>query len=573
MWYTIDGDGMNKKIRFDRVIIFFVAAIIVAFVCFYTILNLFKGVNNIFTSKEMFVASNYLTVPLYDLNYNKVDELIRGTKVIILADKNVNNNVEYYKISYNKKEYFVLAAALVEELKEVVLEKEMFVRTPLTLYESIDDIKIKGMVEKGEKLEILGYNKLNDDGSVDIYKVKYGEQEGYVYSKYLVASEEESLKNYDEDGIYQIHKKRGDSWGGGDAANLDYYPYEKPKFENNVMPSEVRSLYMNAGVINNVDKYIDLAKKSGINAIVVDIKDNTSPAYPANAMKEYSPTNYDKAINSYDEYKNAIKKIKDAGLYAIGRITVFKDSYYSKDHPEDTIIDTATGNSYNHDGSYWPSAYNRDVWEFNVSLAIESVKEMGFNEIQFDYVRFPDRVGSLEDAGKISYNNTYKEDKAEAIQRFVMYACDEIHKYNAYVSIDVFGEAAHTYVTAYGQYWPAISNVADVISGMPYRDHFYKYEYGFETPVWTIPYDLLNLWGEDFVTKRQEEIPTPAIVRTWIQVYDTSKSPATHYDSSMVAKQISGLYDAGLTGGFMTWNGSSSLEKYNEVSSAFGKEY
>ena len=108
---------------------------------------------------------------------------------------------------------------------------------------------------------------------------------------------------------------------------------------------------------------------------------------------------------------------------------------------------------------------------------------------------------------------------------------------------------------------------------MPYPDHFYKYEYGFETPVWTIPYDLLNLWGEDFVTKRQEEIPTPAIVRTWIQVYDTSKSPATHYDSSMVAKQISGLYDAGLTGGFMTWNGSSSLEKYNEVSSAFGKEY
>lgn len=563
----------RAKIRIDRVIIFIIGVLIVSYICFVILKTLFKGVSNLVFNNDMYIASDTLQVSLYDMNYNEIDKINRGVKVTILKDKIINNDQEYYKINYQNVDYYVLANNLTKEEKDVVLEKEMYVRTSLTLYENLDSIKIKGLIKKGSKIEILDYDFLNEDGSVNMYKVKYNDDEGYVYGKYLVNDEEAALANYDEEGNYQIHKKRGDSWGGGDAANLDYYPYEKPKFENNVMPSEVRSLYMNAGVINNVDKYIDLAKKSGINAIVVDIKDNTSPAYPANAMKEYSPTNYDKAINSYDEYKNAIKKIKDAGLYAIGRITVFKDSYYSKDHPEDTIIDTATGNSYNHDGSYWPSAYNRDVWEFNVSLAIESVKEMGFNEIQFDYVRFPDRVGSLEDAGKISYNNTYKEDKAEAIQRFVMYACDEIHKYNAYVSIDVFGEAAHTYVTAYGQYWPAISNVADVISGMPYPDHFYKYEYGFETPVWTIPYDLLNLWGEDFVTKRQEEIPTPAIVRTWIQVYDTSKSPATHYDSSMVAKQISGLYDAGLTGGFMTWNGSSSLEKYNEVSSAFGKEY
>lgn len=561
------------KIKIGRVIVFVIAVLVVSFICFTILKFLFKGVSNLVFNDEMYVASNTLSVPLYDMNYNEVDKINRGSKVTILQDKIMNNDQEYYKVNYQKVDYYILSSNLVKEEKEVVLEKEMYVRTALTLYENLDSIKIKGLIKKGNKVEILDHDFLNEDGSVNMYKVKYNNEEGYVYGKYLVNDEESALANYDEEGIYQIHKKRGDSWGGGDAANLDYYPYEKPKFENNVMPDEVRALYMNAGVVNNVDSYIELAKKSGINAIVVDIKDNTSPAYPANAMKEYSPTNYDKAINSYDGYKNAIKKIKDAGLYAIGRITVFKDSYYSKDHPEDTIIDTATGESYNHDGSYWPSAYNRDVWEFNVALAIESVKEMGFNEIQFDYVRFPDRVGSLEDAGKISYNNTYEEDKAEAIQRFVMYACDEIHKHSAYVSIDVFGEAAHTYVTAYGQYWAAISNVADVISGMPYPDHFGKYEYGFTTPVWTIPYDLLNLWGEDFVMKRQNEIPTPAVVRTWIQVYDTSKSPATHYDSDMISKQISGLYDAGLTGGFMTWNGGSSLEKYKEVSSAFGKEY
>ena len=561
------------KVHYGRIIIFVVAVLVVGILCFFLLKGLFKGVQNIVTKDVMYAASTELSIPLYDMNYNEVSRLKRGTKVTISKDKITNNEIDYYKINYEKTDYYVLAEDLVSEEKDVVKEKEMYVRTALTLYENSQDIKILSMIDKGSKLEITGYNYLEDDGSVNMYKVKYNDQEGYVYGKYLVSTEEQALANYDEDGSYQIHVKRGDSWGGGDAANLDYYPYEKPKFENNVMPEEVRALYMNAGVVYNVDEYIKLAKSSGINAIVVDIKDNTSPAYPAKAMAEYSPTNYEHAINSYDEYKEAIQKIKDAGLYVIGRITVFKDSYYSMDHPENTIIDTQTGKSYNHDGSYWPSAYNRHVWEFNVALAIESVQEMGFNEIQFDYVRFPDRVGSLEKEGKISYNNTYDEEKAQAIQRFVMYACDEIHKYDAYVSIDVFGESAHTYVTAYGQYWAAISNIADVISGMPYPDHFTANEYGFTTPVWTIPYDLLYLWGNEFVMERQKETTTPAIVRTWIQVYDTSKSPATHYGPDMVSKEISGLYDAGLTGGFMTWNGGSSLAKYSEVSSAFGKDY
>lgn len=561
-----------KKIRWDRVIIFLIGVILVSFICFSLIKTLFVGVVEQFTNDKKIVASTSLTVPLYDFDYNEIIQIKRGEEVTILKDNIINNEQEYSQVKYDKNEYYILSSNLVDDINDAVLEKEMYVRTSVTLYENLESIKIKGLVEKGEKLEVLGFNSINDDGSVDMYKVKYNEQDGYVYGKYLVNNYEESILNYDEEGIYQIHKKRGDSWGGGDAGTLDYYPYEKPKFENNVMPSEVRSLYMDASAVYNVDEYIKLAKESGINAIVVDIKDGTV-AYPANAMKEYSITNYNRAINSYEEYKNAIKKIKDAGLYVIGRITTFKDSNYATDHPEDTILDTATGKSYNHDGSYWPSAFSRDVWEFNVSLAIESVKEMGFNEIQFDYVRFPDRVQSLEKAGKIDYNNTYNESKAQAIQRFVMYACDEIHKYGAYVSIDVFGEAAHTYVTPYGQYWPAISNVADVISGMPYPDHFGKYDYNFKEPVWTIPYDLLYKWGNEFVVNRQKEIPTPAIVRTWIQAYDAIKDPKVIYDADMVSKEIQGLYDAGLTGGFITWNGSSSLTKYKEISSAFGKEY
>lgn len=559
----------KRKVNNARVLIFILGVLIVSFIIFL----LLKGINKVVIKQNYkYLANNQSEITLYTLDYNETLQIARGTKVEII-ESITNENKEYYKIKYNNTEYLVFKENVVNSEDDIILEKEMYVRTPVTIYESEDSIKILGMAKKGEKLDIVGYNKVNEDGSISMYKIKYNDIDGYVYGKYLVNNKELSLVNYDEDGNYQIHKKRGDSFGGGDAGNLDYYPYEKAKFENNVMPDEVRALYLNSGVVSNVDAYIKIAKNSGINAFVVDIKDNTSPAYPAKAMQEYSITNYNKAINSYETYKKAIKKLKDEGFYVIGRITVFKDSYYAKDHPEDTIKDNNTNSSYNHDGSYWPSAFKRNVWEYNVKLAIESVQEMGFNEIQFDYVRFPDRTGNLEKKGVINFGNVYKEDKAQAIQQFVMYACDEIHKHNAYVSIDVFGESAHNYVTAYGQYWAAISNVADVISGMPYPDHFSAHEYGFNEVVWTIPYKLLNLWGNNFVMKRQKEIPTPAIVRTWIQTYDTYKNPKVIYDSYMIKEEIKGLYDAGLKGGFMTWNGSSNLSKYDSVKSAFGGNY
>lgn len=559
----------KRKVNKARVLIFILGVLIVSFIIFL----LLKGINKVVIKQNYkYLANNQSEITLYTLDYNETLQIARGTKVEII-ESITNENKEYYKIKYNNTEYLVFKENVVNSEDDIILEKEMYVRTPVTIYESEDSIKILGMAKKGEKLDIVGYNKVNEDGSISMYKIKYNDIDGYVYGKYLVNNKELSLVNYDEDGNYQIHKKRGDSFGGGDAGNLDYYPYEKAKFENNVMPDEVRALYLNSGVVSNVDAYIKIAKNSGINAFVVDIKDNTSPAYPAKAMQEYSITNYNKAINSYETYKKAIKKLKDEGFYVIGRITVFKDSYYAKDHPEDTIKDNNTNSSYNHDGSYWPSAFKRNVWEYNVKLAIESVQEMGFNEIQFDYVRFPDRTGNLEKKGVINFGNVYKEDKAQAIQQFVMYACDEIHKHNSYVSIDVFGESAHNYVTAYGQYWAAISNVADVISGMPYPDHFSAHEYGFNEVVWTIPYKLLNLWGNNFVMKRQKEIPTPAIVRTWIQTYDTYKNPKVIYDSYMIKEEIKGLYDAGLKGGFMTWNGSSNISKYDSVKSAFGGNY
>jgi hypothetical protein len=157
---------------------------------------------------------------------------------------------------------------------------------------------------------------------------------------------------------------------------------------------------------------------------------------------------------------------------------------------------------------------------------------------------------------------------AQAINRFLMYARDELHERGVYLSCDVFGETSNDYVAAYGQYWPMMSNIADVMSAMPYPDHFDTHAYGIEQPVWTVPYELLSSWGS-YVNQRQQETPSPAKVRTWLQGYDTYwKYPNVEYTAEKISEQIEGLYSAGLNDGYMVWNAPSELWRYQSYASA-----
>ncbi len=451
-------------------------------------------------------------------------------------------------------------ASVVSELALVVPAHTQYVRTAVNL-RTAEGKLLNTFAQKGEALEVSGCDYVREDGSVHMLRVKKGEEEGYLPPHYLVKTLDEALADFNNDAV---HARRDNRYGGGDAASLDYFPREKAPIEGNVMPAECRALYMATWSVKNVDRYLELAEGSGINAFVVDIADSGAIGYAGRVMAEYSPTAAKAAHNTVEEYRSAIQKIKDRGYYVIGRITTFNDTYFVKDHPEFAIAGT-DGNPIKLSGEYWPTAYNRTVWQYKVDLAVEAVKMMGFNEIQFDYVRFPDRTGSLEKAGKIDFGNSFGETKAQAIQRFLMYAADMIRENGAYVSADVFGESAYTYVTAYGQYWPAISNVVDAISGMPYPDHFAAS--GDWLP-WEHPYETLNQWGKN-VMLRQGETATPAVVRTWIQAYNAIREPYLTYGPDEISAQIRGLRDAGCNGGYITWNAAASLEKYKRLLPAF----
>ncbi len=478
--------------------------------------------------------------------------LIRGREVQVKIHRDSEiDGVEYREFVFEEETYYGLPEIFCEKAEDCVYEKSVYVQTPQEL-RLPGSAEILGRLRAKEELEVLGYSGMREDGSVEAYLVKAAGQE------VLMKNDDTHVRREFVDLSYDPNRYDSVSMNGGAASTAAYYPKDKNFTPKTLMPEVVKSLYINAGTIGSVDDYMAIASMSGINAFVIDIKDTNILSYRSPVVEKYAPSSAP-CVNDFETYQSVVKKLHDNGYYTIGRITVFKDPAFAADHPETVILQN--GDFYRYNGSYWPSIFSREVWEYNVSLAKEAVEMCGFDEIQFDYVRSPEVVPQGADM-----HNEYGETRVEAITGFIRYAADVLHEAGAYVSIDVFGETSGGYVTAYGQYWPTISNAADVISAMPYPDHFSEGSYGLPQP-WKQPYELMYYWGSD-AAARQKETYEPARVRTWIQVYD-SIVDGTPYDASMVAAQIRGLTDAGVLDGYITWNAAASVARYDNVRSAF----
>ncbi len=503
-----------------------------------------------------YAAAPEASVPVYDGEGAVLGSLTRGTEVhYVLAD--MDSDGAYVRV-VNGETYVLLEKQhLALRYEDAVQVDTVYALRGMSLLDETGAVP-GCAVEKGMALTVTGFDGLDDDGAVLRWRVSCDRGEGYIAADNVRMTEEEALAQYDET-LYQLHASRGDSWGGGDAAGLEYYPVEKGPIPGNDMPDEVRALYLNGSAVQYADSYVQAAEGSGVNAFVVDIVDGTAVSYTSPVMQQYSPSAYAAAMDTVEGFRANVQKLKDAGYYLIGRITVFNDAHLAADHPEQVICDL-NGTPLQISHMYWPSAYDRTVWRYKVDLALEAAA-LGFNEIQFDYIRFPDGAYSYEKAGTIDYRNTYGESKAQAVQRFLLYAAERLHSAGYYLSGDVFGECANPYVTACGQYWPAISAAVDAISGMPYPDH---YSAQGDYKPWEHPYDTVHMFGAA-AAQRQAETVSPAAVRTWIQAYNALWEPYNTYGEAEVAAEVKALRDTGCTGGFMTWNGGSDINKYRSI--------
>ncbi|PCR83934.1 hypothetical protein CQA79_12570, partial [Fusobacterium nucleatum] len=207
----------------------------------------------------------------------------------------------------------------------------------------------------------------------------------------------------------------------------------------------------------------------------------------------------------------------------------------------------------------WVSAYDKNLWEYNVTVAKEAAKA-GFNEIQFDYVRFPASNGGKLDK-VLNYRNTDNLTKAEAIQKYLHYAKEELESYDVYISADIYGQVGSSSDDmALGQFWEAVSSEVDYVSPMMYPSHYGKGVYGLAVPD-ANPYKTIYASTKDSIN-RNNNIDSPAIIRPWIQAFTAAWVKGhINYGPNEIKDQVKAMKDLGVDE-YILWSPTNRYEKF-----------
>lgn len=328
---------------------------------------------------------------------------------------------------------------------------------------------------------------------------------------------------------------------GGEAAEPKAAPKKKaaPKRQGPAVPKEIRGVHVTMALASLDGKLAEYTKIDGLNTIQLDVKDENGEV----AFHRLAPTlakRVGSAMRYYDPVK-AARQVHREGLYLIGRVVCFEDPILSKGRPDLAIRTPGGGVWTNHAGLGWTNPYDKRVWDYNLRIA-QAAAKAGFDEIQFDYVRFPSD-GDIESA---VFPGKRNEAMAVTIARFVHYATKRLKPLGVRVSVDVFGLSA-TRDLGIGQSPRRLAKIVDAIYPMVYPSHYGPGEYGLSSPVST-PGRTVGRSLRDF--RRQTRRGKAQIV-PWLEDFSFSGSTTLEH----VQEQIRAAR-RWKSGGFLLWNPS-----------------
>lgn len=326
------------------------------------------------------------------------------------------------------------------------------------------------------------------------------------------------------------------------AAPIDRYPAEG-----------VRGMYLSAyGAVNpGISSHAkELIKTTGLNAVVIDYKDDYGHMV---SQHQSSDPILQSAVNEIYSAQELMASYHEAGAYTIARIVCFKDAYRAQADPSKAMR--------NHDGSVfiaptgdsYLNPFDKSNWDYLVAASIEAAKA-GFDEIQFDYVRFPEAFNSLAssvvlDQGEYaSLEMSEEEKRSQVIADFIGYAKEKLAPYHVRLSVDIFGYVALTVDDGnVGQNFLKICENVDVISSMIYPSHWNDGAFGAAKPD-TQP----GLVVGGYITREQDllsTLETPPVTRPWLQSFTASYLGAGNYidyGPAQIQAQIDALRHAGV---------------------------
>jgi hypothetical protein len=315
--------------------------------------------------------------------------------------------------------------------------------------------------------------------------------------------------------------------------------HEKPKPVFRPRPEEIRGVHVTmslAAVPGKIEHYLRL-RNHGLNTLELDVKDEsgevafTSPSVPL-ARRIGAAHAY------YDPYEVA-RKAHAKHVYLIGRVVVFEDPVLSEKMPSYALENPDGSVWHNSIGLGWTNMYDTRVWKYVTGLGLAAAKA-GFDEIQFDYVRFP----SDGDVWNIQYRHQVNEKKGITIGRFAKYASRRLHRAGVRVGADVFGLAAN-HNLGIGQVPRKIARYVDTISPMAYPSHYTPGEYNIDDPNASPGPTVFNTLKDFHRSLRGRK----AVLVPWLQDFSLGRD----YTFEDVKAQVNAARNM-RTAGFLLWN-------------------
>ena len=301
---------------------------------------------------------------------------------------------------------------------------------------------------------------------------------------------------------------------------------------------------------DRMQSLIDLVNNTALNSMVIDVKEDVGDIMmPLDSENDTAKSH----MQDYIDGENLLNQMEENEIYPIGRIVVFKDTRLANDRPDLSFLNSDGTVWQNGNGESFVNPILKEVWDYNIDIAIEAAK-LGFKEIQFDYVRFPEAFETM--SGELEYDlGEYDAEGADEVQNrvnavtdFVSYAKEKLEPYGVEVSVDVFGYAAtQREAPGIGQNFSQISSNVDVISSMIYPSHWGAGAFGYDAPDLE-PYNVIN----DYMAVENEvlgALEDPPQSRPWLQDFTASYlGPGNYldYGSSEVEAQIQALKDNGV---------------------------
>lgn len=310
-----------------------------------------------------------------------------------------------------------------------------------------------------------------------------------------------------------------------------------------LQPLRPKALYLSVfGIGSSVlrGEALKVIENTELNALVIDVKDDRGFVPYRSASVADAGLGPQKPITVAD-MPAMVKRLHEQGLYLIARVAVFKDDQWATAHPQ-WAVHHADGSLWR-DGEdvAWIDATKREAWGRSLDIA-EEAAQLGFDEVQFDYVRFPDATGLV-----FGETNT-EEHRVAAITGFLDAARTRLTRYNVSVAADIFGYVAwNANDTLIGQQLEALAPHADVLSPMLYPSGFTFGIPGHRDPV-AAPYDIV----ERTLRRAQQRVPG-LCWRPWLQAFKDYAFDRRVFGADEIRLQIEAAEASG-TNGWMLWN-------------------